>query len=256
MDERANVLGVGVNSINLEQTSLKISKFIKDHSKAYICLAPAHNVMACVDDAELRQVFNQSTLTVPDGMGVVWFLRLLGHKQVGRVYGPDLMLAACAAGVDRPWRHFFLGGAPGVGERLAAQLRERFPGLEVAGVHSPPFRSLTGEENETMVRLIEAARPDIIWVGLGSPKQERWMAAFRPVLSAAVLVGVGAAFDFLSGAKPQAPRWIQRIGMEWMFRLLSEPRRLWRRYAQYPRFIWLALGQLSGLKRYSMEENS
>lgn len=256
MIERSSVLGVGVHRIDLAASVEALGDMIAAGTGGIICLAPAHNVLAAYDDEELRRIFNQSQLTVPDGMGVVWFLRLLGHKEVGRVYGPDLLLAACQAGLATGWRHFFLGGAPGVGERLAAELEEKFKGLKVAGVYSPPFRPLSEEENETMVRLLERARPDIIWVGLGSPKQERWMADFRSKLGAAVLIGVGAAFDFLSGTKPQAPRWVQRSGLEWLFRLLSEPRRLWWRYAQYPRFVWLALGQLSGLRQYPLEEAS
>jgi N-acetylglucosaminyldiphosphoundecaprenol N-acetyl-beta-D-mannosaminyltransferase len=210
--------------------------------------------MACRRDAQLRAIFNRSALTVPDGMGTVWFLRALGHK-AGRVYGPDLLLAVCQHGVALGWRHFFLGGAPGVVERLIAKMITKHPDLKIAGTLSP----IVGEHGESpsdVVDVINTAQPDIVWVGLGSPKQEYWMAAHRDKLNAPVLVGVGAAFDFLSGTKPQAPAWVQRAGLEWLFRLLTEPRRLWRRYAGYPLFVLLALAQILGLARYPAEEKA
>ena len=253
MAERISVLGVGVHAIDLKGTLQVISDQIVKKGKGFICLAPAHNVMACHADPNLRAVFNRNLLTVPDGVGVVWLLRLLGYR-AGRVYGPDLLLAVCERGQKNGWRHFFLGGAPGVAHRLIAELQNRFPKLKVADFYSLSFEGTNANETQAMVRQINASRADIVWVGLGSPKQERWMAEFRPLLNAPLLIGVGAAFDFLSGTKPQAPVWIQRIGLEWLFRLVSEPRRLWRRYANYPLFVLLAMMQILGLKRYPLEE--
>jgi len=189
-------------------------------------------------------------------MGTVWFLKALGHRQSGRVYGPDLLQAACVAGLAPGWRHFFLGGSPPVTEALVARLRRQHPGLQVAGIATPPFGEWGADEARTIMAMVNQAKADIVWVALGSPRQERWMAKHRDELNASLLIGVGAAFDFLAGAKTQAPCWLQRIGLEWLFRLLSEPRRLWRRYAQYPRFVWLALGQVLGLKRYPLKEKS
>jgi N-acetylglucosaminyldiphosphoundecaprenol N-acetyl-beta-D-mannosaminyltransferase len=252
IESRTSLLGVGVNSVNLESTITSLESKISGSERAYICLAPVHNLMACRADPKLRAIFNHSTLTVPDGMGTVWFLRALGHK-AGRVYGPDLMAAACRQGIPLKWRHFFLGGRQKVVERLASNLRADFPGLHVAGIFSPPFRKMDENEVNAMIRQINDGHADIVWVGLGSPKQEFWMAEFRDKLQAPVLIGVGAAFDFLAGAKPQAPKWMQRIGLEWFFRLLTEPRRLWRRYASYPLFVLLALAQILGLKSYPIE---
>lgn len=253
--KRVSVLGVGLDAIDLATTLKHIEQRIQNREPGYVVLAPAHNVLAAYEDAGLWAIFQRSALTVPDGMGVVWFLRLAGAEGVGRVYGPDLLLAACERGLQAGWRHFFLGGPPGLAERLADILRARFPGVQVAGVFAPPFGEMSETETNAMVNTIEAAKPDLLWVALGSPKQERWVADFRDRLSAPVLIGVGAAFDFLAGAKPQAPAWMQRAGLEWLFRLLSEPRRLWRRYAQYPRFALLAVGQLVGLLRFPLDQD-
>ena len=181
-------------------------------------------------DDELRRIHETAGLVTPDGMPLVWIAHLLGHSHVERVYGPDLLLACCERSILRGYRHFFYGGAPGVGECLAARLGARFPGLSVAGLFSPPFRPLSADEDGALVDCINAARPDIVWVGLSTPKQERWMAAHVGRLDAPVLIGVGAAFDFHAGVKRQAPRWMQRSGLEWSFRLAMEPRRRWRRY--------------------------
>jgi N-acetylglucosaminyldiphosphoundecaprenol N-acetyl-beta-D-mannosaminyltransferase len=163
------------------------------------------------------------------------------------------MLAVCELSQAHGWRHFFYGGAPEVAGRLSERLVEKFPGLNVVGTYCPPFRALSPEEDEEVVRIIRAAEPDIVWVGISTPKQERWMVEHVARLGVPVLVGVGAAFDFLSGTKPQAPLWMQRSGLEWLFRLFSEPKRLWRRYAQYPLFGLLVLAQMIGLKQYPMK---
>jgi len=204
-------------------------------------------------DDGFRRILNSSGLTTPDGMSVVWILKLLGHKDVGRVYGPDIMLALCQFGLEKKYRHFLFGGKPGIAEALASQLIERFDGLQIAGTHSPPFRKLTHEEEQETIEKINAAKPDIVWVGLSSPKQEYWMAEHLGRINAPVMTGVGAAFDFLSGSKPQAPRLIQRSGFEWLFRLATEPKRLWPRYRQYPLFVWLVLLQLLGIKEIPVE---
>jgi N-acetylglucosaminyldiphosphoundecaprenol N-acetyl-beta-D-mannosaminyltransferase len=164
------------------------------------------------------------------------------------------MLALCERSVGRGYRHFFYGGAEGVPERLAASLQQRFPGLLVVGTYSPPFRPLTSEEDVQVVQMINEAAPDVVWVGLGSPKQDQWMAAHVGQLAAPVLIGVGAAFDFHAGRKKQAPLWMQRSGLEWLFRLLTEPRRLWRRYLiSNPKFVFLVLAQVLGLRHSSLE---
>jgi N-acetylglucosaminyldiphosphoundecaprenol N-acetyl-beta-D-mannosaminyltransferase len=190
-------------------------------------------------------------MVVPDGMPLVWLSRLAGHRETGRVCGPDLMVALCGRAEAAAYSHFFYGGAPGIAEKLAANLTHLFPGLKVAGCHSPPYRPLTATEDKEIIRSIDQSKADIVWVGLSTPKQEKWMAAHVGRLRAPVLLGVGAAFDFHAGMVRRAPVWMQRAGLEWLFRLLSEPRRLWRRYlVMAPKFIFLAAGQKLGLKRY------
>jgi N-acetylglucosaminyldiphosphoundecaprenol N-acetyl-beta-D-mannosaminyltransferase len=251
--ERENILGVGISAVNMRQALEVIDGWIQGGDRQYLCLAAVHSVLDCQGSEALRAIFNLSGLTTPDGMSLVWLLRMRGHRNVSRVYGPDLMLAVCDFFNQVGAGHYFLGGEPGVSERLAERLAERVPGLNVCGAYSPPFRELTVEEDAQLVEDINSASPDFLWVGLGSPKQERWMAEHRHAIHAPVMIAVGAAFDFLSGRKLQAPRWVQRSGLEWLFRAGTEPRRLWRRYAEYPRFLVLLILQLAGLKRFELE---
>lgn len=241
---RQSILGVEINAVNMMQTLEAMENWIANREPHYICCVPAHILMDCRANPSLIPILNASGINTPDGMAVVWYLRVRGHRNVTRVYGPDLMLAFCERSVESGTRHYLYGGAEGVAETLATKLKNRFPGIQVVGMDSPPFRELTAEEDQGAVKRIRAARPDIVWVGIGSPRQERWMAEHVHRLDVPVLVGVGAAFDFLSGNKAQAPYWMQRSGLEWLFRLCNEPRRLWRRYLQYPRFAVLALWEL------------
>jgi N-acetylglucosaminyldiphosphoundecaprenol N-acetyl-beta-D-mannosaminyltransferase len=247
---RLNILGVHVSAINMAQARETIDGWLARREPNYICVTPAHVVMDCHWNPNLRRIFNHSGLTTPDGMSIVWLLKLRGFKNVNRVYGADLMLEICRISETKQWRHFFYGGLPGVADALASHLRKRFPDIQVAGSYSPPFRPLTEAEDLGVISRIKASRADIIWVGISSPKQEQWMAEHLGKVGAPVLIGVGAAFDFLSGRKRQAPRWIQVSGLEWLFRLVTEPRRLWRRYAQYPLFVLLAAAQMLGITRY------
>ena len=236
---RVDVLGIGVSAIDLPQALGIIDGWIARCERHYVCVTGVHGVMESQRDDELRQIHNEAGLVTPDGMPLVWISRLRGFPHVDRVYGPDLMLAASERSVARRYSHFFYGGGEGVAERLAGRLAERFPGLRIAGTFTPPFRSLTPEEDEDVVRRINEAAPDIVWVGLSTPKQERWMRAHVGRLEAPVLIGVGAAFDFHAGLKRQAPVWMQRSGLEWLFRLLTEPRRLGPRYlVNNPAFVW------------------
>lgn len=243
------ILGVRVHATNLAKAMEKIDRWIAERRSYYVCPAPAHTVMESRGDVELRRSLNSSGLTTPDGMSLVWLLMLKGHRNVNRVYGPDLLLGICERGLARGYQHYFYGGHRHALEALTSNLQSRIAGLAIAGAHSPPFRALSSAEDQAVVDEINRARPDIVWVGLGSPKQEKWMAAHRDRLEAPVLIGVGAAFDFLSGRKPQAPRWMQRAGLEWAFRLATEPTRLWPRYRQYPLFIVLVLAEALGLRK-------
>jgi N-acetylglucosaminyldiphosphoundecaprenol N-acetyl-beta-D-mannosaminyltransferase len=245
---QVSILGVQVSAVSIPACLALMEDWIHNHSPHYICVTPAHSIMDCLSDARLCAIYNHSSLTTPDGMSLVWLLQAYGHKHVQRVYGPDLMLATCQYGVSRGWRHYFYGGAPGVSDRLAKALCARFTGLKVVGVESPPFRPLTLQEDQIIIEKMRTSGADIIWVGLGAPRQEFWMAEHVERIGRSILVGVGAAFDFLSGEKPQAPRWMQRAGFEWLFRFAHEPYRLWPRYRQYPRFAFLAITELINRK--------
>lgn len=240
-----DVLGVGVSPINMDTALEVIDRWITTGAHQYVCVAGVHGVMESTRDETLRQIHNAAGLVTPDGMPLVWLSRLYGWRNTRRVYGPDLMLDLCERSLATGYRHFFYGGQEGVPDRLSDRLQRRFPGLIVAGTYSPPFRTPTEEEDEEIVRRINDAKPDIVWVGLGPPKQEHWMAQHVDRLAASVLIGVGAAFDFHAGVKRQAPRWMQQSGLEWLFRLGSEPRRLWRRYlVNNPMFVWLMFLQV------------
>lgn len=235
---RVDVLGVGVSAVNMDQAVLEITRWVERRERHYVCVTGVHGVMESRRDPELRRIHNASGLTTPDGMPMVWAGHRAGAADMRRVYGPDLLLALSELAARRGWSSYFYGGAPGVAERLAARLAERFPGLVVAGTCAPPFRPLRSDEDAALTARIEQAAPDLVWVGLSTPKQERWMAAHRARLSAPVLLGIGAAFDIHAGLLPQAPAWMQRSGLEWLFRLGREPRRLAGRYLRNnPRFL-------------------
>jgi N-acetylglucosaminyldiphosphoundecaprenol N-acetyl-beta-D-mannosaminyltransferase len=222
-----------------------------DGRRLHVHFCTVHSVVEAADNRELADVFNApDSIASPDGMPLVWVGRLLGRR-VTRVCGPDVMPALIDRSRANGARHFFYGGAPGVAERLASRLAETYPGLEVVGTYSPPFRPLTPEEDAAELAMINAARPDYVWVGLGAPKQDLWAARQRPVLDAPVLLAVGAAFDFHSGGLRRAPAWMQRTGLEWLFRLMAEPRRLFRRYAvTNTRFVYLVgKGLVTGRRR-------
>lgn len=252
---RMNVLGVGVSAVNMTRTLQVIYGWVHERKIGkYVCVTPAHSIMDAYKDPKVRQIYNRSGLTTPDGMPLVWLLKHQGFRDVDRVYGPDLMLAACKEFTHNGFRHYLLGGSPEVNEKLCLNLQEWFPGIKIAGRQSPPFRTLTNIEEKQMITDINAAHADILWVAFGAPRQDIWMAEHIGELNVPVLIGVGAAFDFLSGNKKQAPRWIQRSGFEWLYRLLSEPGRLWKRYLlNYPKFIFLVLMQMLGWKKFSLD---
>jgi len=254
MDNRVNVLGVGISVLNLPTATQAVAEAVRARRKGYICVTGVHGVMEAQADAAFRQILNRAFLCTPDGMPMVWAGKWSGHREMSRVYGPDLMLEICAWSERNPCRHFFYGGAPGVADALAEKLKAKFPGLEIAGTFVPPFRPLNESEQKQFAQMVGAARPDILWVGLSTPKQEKFMAEFLPKLEVTLMIGVGAAFDFHSGRVKQAPRWMQRSGLEWFYRLCQEPRRLTKRYlSNNPRFALKFLAQAGGLKKYSLE---
>ncbi|ETX28754.1 WecB/TagA/CpsF family glycosyltransferase [Roseivivax isoporae] len=242
-----DLLGVRVTSLNLDAAVARISDAIARGSKGYVCACGAHGLVDSQHMPELRAAYNGAFLVAPDGMPLVWELRRRGHRDAGRVYGPDLMLAMFARG----YRHVLYGSTQETLDKLEARLRARYPQARIVDAISPPFRALSAVEEAAMVDRINAARADIVWVGLGAPKQEMWMARMHDRLDAPILVGVGAAFDFHAGNTRQAPGWMQRSGLEWLFRLGAEPRRLWRRYVRVvPGYLWLLALQRSGLRRF------
>jgi N-acetylglucosaminyldiphosphoundecaprenol N-acetyl-beta-D-mannosaminyltransferase len=253
--EWINVLGVRISAVNLKSATGFIQKAIEDGRKEYVCVRDAHGVVRCQDDPELRSIHNRAFLVTPDGMPLVWALKHAGHLESDRVYGPDLMLSVFEAGTSKGLRHFLYGATAETLEQLQARLLARFPQAQIAGAYAPPFHKLSLQEEADIADRINRSGADVIWVGLGSPKQELWMARMRDRLEASMLIGVGAAFDFHAGLKRQAPRIIQRSGFEWAFRLLCEPRRLWRRYALVvPTFISLTAFQRLGLRKFPIED--
>jgi N-acetylglucosaminyldiphosphoundecaprenol N-acetyl-beta-D-mannosaminyltransferase len=241
------VLGVGVSAITLDSATAFIESWIlrKPRRANYVCITGVHGIVESRHDRRLRDIHNEAGLVTPDGMPLVFMAHRLGFKTVSRVYGPDLMRRLTELSAARGYRQFYYGGAPGVAEQLATALKNRHPELRVAGTLTPPFRDLTPAEDAAIVDRINAAAADIVWVGLSTPKQEFWMASHADRLNAAVMIGVGAAFDFLAGTKSQAPAWMQQSGLEWFYRLACEPRRLWKRYSRIvPYFLLFASLQL------------
>jgi N-acetylglucosaminyldiphosphoundecaprenol N-acetyl-beta-D-mannosaminyltransferase len=234
----ADVLGVPLALTDYDGTMDWMDAVVAERSKAYLSAAAVHLVMVAQEDEPTAEAVRDANLVVPDGQPLVWALRSLGHE-ASRVYGPDLMAKYCERSAQTGVRMYLYGGRnQGALVELALRLRRRYPGLKIVGGYSPPFRQLTDEEREWVVDDINRCKADVVWVGIGQPKQEIWMREMRDDLDAPMLVGVGAAFDFHAGLVPQAPTWMQNLGLEWVYRLSKEPRRLWRRYARYnPRFV-------------------
>ncbi len=245
--ESIRILGVRIDLVDYTLTTDIMRECISNRTMGnYICVTPVHPIMVSRSDQDLREALENSKLSVPDGMPVVWAARLLGGKIQDRVYGPNLMLRACAMAECEGYSVFLYGGKPETLIKLKNELADRFPNLRIAGSYSPPFRKLLPKEEEEIIQAINSASPDLLFIGLGAPKQEKWMARHCPKMNVPVTIGVGAAFDFLSGEKKQAPAWMQSRGLEWIFRLINEPKRLLVRYLVYnPLFILFFLKQLT-----------
>jgi N-acetylglucosaminyldiphosphoundecaprenol N-acetyl-beta-D-mannosaminyltransferase len=253
---RVDILGVGVDAQTLDEAVGRIEGWVERGEPNYVCVTGVHGVMCCQDDPELRRIHHEAGMVTADGVPLVWLSRRRVRAEpelsrpVERVYGPDLMLRAFARSERVGWRHFLFGSTPKTLDRLAGNLARRFPHADVVGALSPPFGPVGDDEDRAMTATIARARPDVVWVGLSTPKQERWMARHVGRVHAPVLVGVGAAFDFHAGTKPQAPRWMQRAGVEWAFRAATEPRRLAGRYIRNnPRFVMLCAREVLGKRQ-------
>ena len=244
------VLGVRVDAVQIPDVVQQMRGWINARQGCqYIAVTGMHGVSESQRDPIFKTILNEADLVVPDGMPLVWLGKRHGHPLRRRVYGPELMQTFCHE-TGSKYRHFFYGGMPGIPELLARTLNEKF-GTNVVGHYSPPFRPLTPDEDQEVIDRIHLANPDVLWVGLSTPKQERWMHEHRSKLRVPVLVGVGAAFDMNSGRAKQAPAWMQENGLEWSFRLFQEPRRLWRRYLiSGPQFIFGVASELLSLRRY------
>jgi N-acetylglucosaminyldiphosphoundecaprenol N-acetyl-beta-D-mannosaminyltransferase len=244
------ILGMRVHATSYADAVLRVKNWTLLRESRYVCEAPVNMVMESYDSAEYRHIINQADLVTPGGMPIVWVMRLLGIRNQPRVYGPNLMLHLCAYAAQNDLSIGLYGGSPSALSGLASELKRRYASLKIGYAYSPPFRPLTPDEDRDVCRQIEQSGVQILFVGLGCPKQERWMAQHRPGLPV-VMLGVGAAFDFISGEKPWAPEWLQRMGLEWLYRLVTEPRRLWFRYLWHnPRFTCLVALQL--LRRLSL----
>ena len=246
----AEVLGVSLAVSDYDGAADWMDRVIAAGGRACISAAAVHLVMVAQEDERTRRAVERC-MTVPDGQPLVWALRALGHRDATRIYGPDLMAHYCERSARTGVGMYFYGGrTPEALDKLISELTRRYPGLVVKGRHWPPFRPLDEAERRRVAEDINASGADMVWVGTGQPKQEHWMAEMRPLLEPPVLAGVGAAFDFHAGLVRQAPRWMQPVGLEWVFRFSQEPRRLWRRYARYnPRFIAGFARQYAGSRR-------
>ena len=244
------VLGVGVNAVQIPDVVAQMERWISERGTChFIAVTGMHGVTEAHREPSFKHVLNSADMVVPDGMPIVWLGRWHGYPLKRRVYGPELMQSFCQD-TSSKYRHFFYGGIPGVPTLLAKTLQEKH-GINVAGIYSPPFRMLSKEEDQEVVALINAAKPDVLWIGLSTPKQERWMYEHRATLRVPVVIGVGAAFDLNSGRFRQAPRWMRERGLEWLFRLMQEPRRLWRRYLIYgSEFVLNVTAELLFLRRF------
>lgn len=251
LHEYADVLGVKVSALDLKRAVELADRWVAAGSPGYICLTGVHGVMEAQSNSALCRILNEAVINAPDGMPMTWMGRLQGFPEMNRVFGPDFMTEMCRISVDRGYRHFLYGGGPGVADQLRDTLQSKFAGIRVVGAYTPPFRDLTREEEEEVRKQVRDARPDILWVGLSTPKQELFMAQYMDRLQVPLLVGVGAAFDYHTGGIRDCSNWIKRSGLQWLHRLMQDPRRLWRRYLRNnPAFLWQVAWQISGLREY------
>lgn len=242
--KQCNILGTRLCCSNYRYILEIIDQQIKLKRPHFICVAATHLIMEAYYDNKLRQAINQALCITTDGMPLVWLAQQKGHKQTQRIYGPDLMLRGCAMAQDNNYKIFLVGGGKGQGAKLSKKLKQQFPKLQIVGFFDTPTRPLSSKDSQKIVKKINHSQADLVWVGLGCPFQEHWMVKYHKQLDHALCIGVGAAFDFISGQKKQAPPWMRKHGLEWLFRLLQEPKRLWRRYLILnSTFIWTLITQ-------------
>ena len=253
IEDRVNILGVGVSALDLSDAVTFVNSFLKTANKGYICVTGMHGIMEAQADPEFREIQNNSFLTTPDGIPTVWAGHIDGYSNMKQVRGADFMLQVCESAAKTGTRHFLYGGKPGVAQLLAAILTVRFPGLQIVGTYTPPFRPLNVQEEVELHQQLLEAKADVLWCGISTPKQERFMAKYIERLPVRLMVGVGAAFDLNAGLLKDSPPWIQKCGLQWAHRLCQEPRRLWKRYLlNIPRFLGLYAMQRMGMRSYEL----
>ena len=247
----ANVLGVEVEALDMEMAISRVAEVLQSGNRGYVCAVGVHGVMEAQRDPEVALAYADAAITIPDGMPMVWVGRIQGHTRMQRVTGPDLMLEVFRRQQFAYCRHFLYGGDDGVADRLASILRDRFPWAKIVGTYTPPFRELTHKEEAELIRTIQATSAHIVWIGISAPKQEKLMLRLLPRLNVKLMFGVGAAFNFHTGALRDCPLWVKQAGLQWLHRLIQEPRRLWKRYLRNnPAFLWCIALQLTRLRRY------
>jgi N-acetylglucosaminyldiphosphoundecaprenol N-acetyl-beta-D-mannosaminyltransferase len=248
---RANVLGVGIDPVNMDSALARILHHLRIRRKGFVCLTGVHGVMEAQRDPRLAGVFAEAALVVPDGMPTVWVGRHQNHKQMSRVAGPDLMLEVLRREEFRGVTHFFCGGKEGIAQELRESLLAHYPFLEIVGTYTPPFGPLSAAQEQELIDTVQRLQPDIVWVGISTPKQELFMQRYLPLLDTTLMFAVGAAFDFHTGRISDCAEWIKRSGLQWLHRLLQDPKHLWRRYLRNnPSFVAHIFLQLTGLRSY------
>jgi N-acetylglucosaminyldiphosphoundecaprenol N-acetyl-beta-D-mannosaminyltransferase len=251
---RANILGVGVHAIDMDAAVRIVEQSLKSGAKRYVCVTSVHGLIEAQHDSGFAAILGRALLVTPDGMPLVWMGRLQGHSTMSRVFGPDLMFQVCKMGIHSRTAHFLCGGRPGVAQQLKGELERTFPGIRIVGAYTPPFRELNSHEQAELISAVRELKPDIVWVGLGTPKQERFMARYLPLLDTRLMIGVGAAFDFHTGRIKDSPVLVKRCGLQWLHRLLQEPSRLWKRYLfSNSEFLIKIAQQLADSTRYTLK---
>jgi N-acetylglucosaminyldiphosphoundecaprenol N-acetyl-beta-D-mannosaminyltransferase len=248
----ANVLGVPVNALNMEEAISLIAERLQFGPKGYVCAIGVHGILEALWDRSVANALASAAIGLPDGAPIVWVGRLQGHRAIDHVTGPAMMRQVFSRREFAGYSHFFYGGKAGVAEELSATMRRQFPWIRVSGTYTPPFRSLTPEEESEIVARINDARPDMIWVGISTPRQDLFMQRMIPRLDTRLMFGVGAAFDFLTGRIRDCPNWVKQAGLHWLQRLAQDPKRLWRRNLSNTAFLWHIGLQLTGMKSYPL----
>jgi N-acetylglucosaminyldiphosphoundecaprenol N-acetyl-beta-D-mannosaminyltransferase len=253
---RANILGIAIDAINMDQALARIEANLRLRRKGYVCLAGVHGVMEAQRDPDLAKILADAAVVAPDGMPTVWVGHHQGHLDMERVAGPDLMLEVIGREEFRGYSHFLCGGKEGVAEELRDLLVARYPELQIVGTYSPPFGPILPAQEEELLSAINSVRPDIVWVGISTPKQERFMDRYLPLLDTTLMFAVGAAFDFHTGRIADCSDWIKRSGLQWLHRLLQDPKHLWKRYLRnIPPFLFYIFLQLTGIRSYPLQRS-